>query len=552
MQTGLDIGSYSVKVIQIEKSFGKTIKLVGAARQGIKDGFKDHNVGDGDFYLPASRQIFYLNNILAKNCIIGIGGKELNLRVNLVAPIKDTVKLNKIVEYDISEIAGGNISDLYYDFLPLNFYQNDYTEKPLLLGIAKKGHIDSRVKLLNDIGIPVIDVLPDPIALWHGCNQIHDKAFWKETVIILDVGASNINIIISQNGNLIFARNVAGGGRYFTETIKNTVGCSWEKAEDAKINEVDITVDKSDRTSIYNNAVLSAMGQVHGIIENSLAFCKTQLKRDITIDRVLISGGGAKIKGFANRLSSLINRPVDFFNPFINMDFSLLSQEVRTKMLEVPSDMVISLGLALRIEGHRRQISLLPTGIKKKIKFYQETIYGVCALILLSLSLFFFIGNSFVRRQKILTEKQNVTPKYEKIKKAEKQFEEAFARKEKLESEYNEYVAELENNIFFAKGILVISKFVPSGARISDITLGRFYQDSKGYKKQYEGDVIAVKGYLIDETVLKQLDNFYQNIINNNIYPMRIVPEERKLTPILETSPKGKYEFEFAIRKSSK
>ena len=547
MRTGLDIGSYSVKVIQIEKSLGKKIKLIGAARQELKDGYKVTDNKEEYFYLSASRQIFYSNNILSKNTVIGIGGKELNLRVNLVAPIKDTVKLSKIVEYDISEISGGNISDLYYDFLPLHFPQSDYTEKPLLIGIAKKGYIDSRVKSLDNIGIPVIDVLPEPIALWHGYNQINGKSFLKETIIILDIGVHNINIIISQNDNLIFARNAIGGGYYFTEAIKNAVGCSWEKAEALKINEVNIDLNESGCPNIYNNAVLSVMGQIHAIIENSLAFCKTQLKRDVNVDRVLVSGGGAKIKGFAVRLASLINRPVDYFNPFINMDLSLLNQEARIKLLEVPSDMVIALGLALSIEENKGEISLLPNNLKKKIKFYRETIYGMGALIILLFSLLFFVGNSFSRRQKAVNEEQIIKPQYDKIKKAEKRFVAALAKKEALESEYNEYAAELENKAFFAKGVLAISKFIPAGARISDITLGRFYQDTKNYKKQYEANVIVVKGYLIDDTGLKQLDNFYQNI--NNVDPMQIIPEERKLIQVSAISPRGKYEFEFIIRK---
>lgn len=530
MWTGIDIGSYSIKLVQITRTLDGTIKVIGAARVNCKNvrGIEDYNAET----VRGLRQIFQEGGIMPKNCIIGIAGRELNLRSTLSVPIKDTAILKKILEYEISEMAGNNISELYYDFTTLKLSEKNYTEQPVLVGLAKKSWIDSQMKFFHDSGIPIIDICPEPLALWFAYQYALNKSVKhktkEETILLLDIGANNINAIIEERCNLIFARNITG----VTFDPQAT-----------------LVTDNTEQPDSNYAAVLSAMRQIHSIVEGSLAFCRTQLKREITINRVLISGHGASIRGFTNHLSLLINLPVESFNPFKTLDLSALNKEARETLREEPSDMIIALGLAQAEIAGQDKISLLPTSIKQKKRFYRETIYFLGGMMLMILLLMIVVAVTVGERQKVINELEQLKPQQEKIKLLKKQTEEAKKKTGKLESEYLAYFSEAEKEVFFAKTLLIIGQFLSSQLKISEITLGRFYQPASSYKTVYEPDEIVVKGYLTDDSGLTQLEQFYNNINNNNLYPLSLVFDQDKLSKIEGVSTKGKWEFKVIIKK---
>jgi type IV pilus assembly protein PilM len=566
MWTGIDIGSYSVKVVQVARASliqPNAVKVIGAARWCFDAPEYDKTKQIGQETSPenelknldavknirtAISKIFYSGGINPKRCIIGVGGREINLRTVLVPPVQGTQRLNKLMEYELGEMSSKSGADFYQDFSPLKFPQKKYPEMPVLIGLAKKAYLDERLKILVNTGISISDIYPEPIALLSALltqNIVNPV----EVAMLLDIGANNINVIIHQGGNLLFARNVSGGGAVFTQAIKDVMSISFAQAETLKLTETNLTMAHRSQANPINAAVLRAVGQIHSLFQSSLSFCHAQLKaEDIKVDRVLISGGGARIKGLTDHLTSILKCPTEAFNPFQTIDLSSLDETARQKVTEEPSDMVIALGLACTaMKKQTVKISFLPARLKKKKKFFQETVYFIAAIILITASIALLLFNVLKEQEHLKSEKEKINPLRAERKKLEESLRTAKQKKDALYNEYMAYFSEPEKKSFFANALMVISQLFPQNARLSEISLGKTSQINN--KTVYESSAIIIKGQLADYMAQEEFRQFKNNINNNAIYPLIIRQEEEQLKEIKSGLLKGKWEFEVVIRK---
>ncbi|MBI4834359.1 MAG: pilus assembly protein PilM [Planctomycetes bacterium] len=566
MWTGIDIGSYSVKVVQVARASlvqPNAVKVIGAARwcfdsaeygeikqlgQETSPENELKNLDAVKNIRTAIAKIFYSGGINPKHCVIGVGGREINLRTILVPPVQGTQRLNKLMEYELGEMSSKSGADFYQDFCPLKFPQKKYPEMPVLIGLAKKAYLDERLKILANTGISISDIYPEPIALLSALltqNIVNPV----EVVMLLDIGATNINVIIHQGGNLLFARNVSGGGAFFTQAIKDVMNISFAQAESLKLTETNLTMAHRSQANPINAAVLRVVGQLHSLFQSSVSFCRSQLKtEDIKIDRVLLSGGGARIKGLTDHLASILKCPTEVFNPFQTIDLTLIDDAARQKVTEEPSDMVIALGLACTaMKKQDVKISFLPERLKKKKRFFQETVYFITAITLLAASIIVLLFNVLNERQYLKSEQEKINPLQAEIVKLKKNLETAKQKKDILYNEYAAYFAETEKKSFFANTLMVISQLFPQSARLSEINLGKISQANN--KTVYDSNAIVIKGQLTDYMAQEEFRQFKNNINNNTIYPLLIRQEEEQLREIKSGPSKGKWEFEVVIRK---
>src|SRR5260221_274207 len=73
-------------------------------------------------------------------------------------------------------------------------------------------------------------------------------------------------------------------------------------------------------------AVKAAAGQLLGLLQSTVLFCKSQIKiSSLKLDRVLLCGGGAALAGLPQYLQGGLAVPVEYFDPFRVVDSSGLA-----------------------------------------------------------------------------------------------------------------------------------------------------------------------------------------------------------------------------------
>ena len=165
--------------------------------------------------------------------------------------------------------------------------------------------------------------------------------------MLLNAGASAININIITGDQSVFTRDISMGGNSYTEAVQKELNLPFESAEQLKKGQ---TVEGATFEEV--KPVLQTMTEnVLLEIQKTFDFFKATASSD-RIDRILLSGGASKVDGFAHALQERFGSPVEAFDPFRKIGFEPDKLGVHGADSLVPT-VAVAVGLALRKAGDR-------------------------------------------------------------------------------------------------------------------------------------------------------------------------------------------------------
>jgi len=166
-------------------------------------------------------------------------------------------------------------------------------------------------------------------------------------IVLLNAGASAININIVSGGQSVFTRDISIGGNAYTEAVQKELNLQFESAELAKKGEM---VDGVRFDEV--KPVLHAMTEnVLLEIQKTFDFFKATASSD-RIDRILTSGGACAVDGFGHALEERFGAPVEVFDPFRKVAFDPNKLGLSDPDRLAPTA-AVAVGLALRKAGDR-------------------------------------------------------------------------------------------------------------------------------------------------------------------------------------------------------
>jgi type IV pilus assembly protein PilM len=193
----------------------------------------------------------------------------------------------------------------------------------VLLVAAKKEKIADYTGVIAQAGRTPVVVDVDAFALQNAfeLNYGYDAG---AVVVLLNAGASAININIIANGQSVFTRDVSLGGNAYTEAVQRELNLPFESAEMLKKG---FPVDGATFDDVM--PVLKAMTEnVLLEVQKTFDFFKATASTE-RIDRVMLSGGASRVDGFAEALQERFGTPVEMFDPFrkVTLDAKKYSAE---------------------------------------------------------------------------------------------------------------------------------------------------------------------------------------------------------------------------------
>ena len=265
----------------------------------------------------------------AKGARFGLSGKELIIRYTQVPPVP-LWRLRLLMEFEVREMAAAGRRLARERLQPRHAAERG----------GRRGHRARRG--LQGV-LPRVAVrcgegrrsatpsrrCPASLALFNafvGSGDIHEG----EYTFLVDLGDRNVELALQKDGELIFARNIATGGRALTEAIAGALNTSVEDAEGLKHQFGSVTTRglatyTSGREEKVGNAIIGPVGQLSAMIQSSLAFIRAQTKiRDLEVGRILLSGGGANLRGLPEYLGAAFHCPVGRFQPEAGLDLTQL------------------------------------------------------------------------------------------------------------------------------------------------------------------------------------------------------------------------------------
>jgi type IV pilus assembly protein PilM len=335
---GLDIGSSAVKVVELQGKPG-SITLASLAHEGLQpDTVVDGQIMELNAVSHTIAHVFAANQIKTANVAAGVSGSSVIVK-NIIVPPMTEDELQESIEWHAEEHIPFDIADV-----ALDYHITGATPDSLhvLMAACKREFVANVRQAIQLAGRHphVIDV--DAFAL-QNCYEVNYEPQAGQTVALLNVGASTSNINIVDGACSIFTRDVSFGGNQYTAALQKEFGLTFEQAEQLKCSgKLPGDSEERDLAPVFESVSDTLVLEV----QKTFDFYRATSDNG-QVQKILLSGGGAKLPHIADLLAESFGVPVEFLDPFRKIKINGRRYDPEYLRSVVP-EMAVAVGLALR------------------------------------------------------------------------------------------------------------------------------------------------------------------------------------------------------------
>ena len=350
---GLDIGSSSIKLVQMKEAKGRYVLQKFGMKSLYPEVIVDGTVMDASRVITAIRELVDEQELKLCHVATSISGHSVIIKKITLPPLSKeelpaqvVLAAEQYIPFDINEV---NLD--FHVLNPLEQGDDGRLQMSLILVAAKKDKINEITQLIRAAGLipAILDVEAFAIENMYGINY---ETSPQELVALVNIGASVMNINILKGDSSIFTRDISIGGNRYTEAIQRELGVSCEEAERLKKGGSADTRSDVAHTPLLINVIQEVNSEVAAEIAKSIDYFRTT-NPEGDLSRLALCGGGAKVVGLVQHLRDRMAMiSVDVVDPFSQIDVA--DADVDLDLLAQVAPMAgVGVGLALRTLGDR-------------------------------------------------------------------------------------------------------------------------------------------------------------------------------------------------------
>ena len=345
----LDLGSSSIKGISLKKGKINKIGKIAVPHGEMLSGNIEDPLAVTDSFKKIAEELELKN----KNTIISIPVQ--NFVIKFIEVIEaDAESQKSLIESELEDLIPNFAADEFItDYTIVG--KEDGNDKIMAITIQKE-KIKELIEILTSLHIKPVRIIPDIISQFNLLQRIKEDIIKKdeENILIIDIGAEATKIFIEKKGKVIIQKVAPIGGNDFTDVIERNMRMNYEEAEKYKQNlelqneneQVENEEEVYEENEIQEE-MAKLITELEAQIQMAIDYFKIQ-EGELGIEKILLSGGGSKLKGLKkileqNLMMELLDFPIDKFflsnmelkeevkeenNLFINMIGNLISEVV--------------------------------------------------------------------------------------------------------------------------------------------------------------------------------------------------------------------------------
>jgi type IV pilus assembly protein PilM len=344
---GVDIGSSAVKAVEV-KAGGKGGDEFQLLNIGIEplppEAIVDGAIMDSGAVIDAMQRLFQTSKIKTQEVATSVSGNAVIVK-KISLPQMSNDELAESIHWEAEQYIPFDIQDVALDYEVIDGGGGGGNMDVLLVAV-KKDKISDYTSAISQAGktCQVVDV--DVFAL-QNCYEVNYGTDPGRVVALLNIGASIMNINIIKGSTSIFNRDIAVGGNQYTDAIQKDLNLSFDQAEAMKRGE---RVEGAAPENLH--PIIQAVSENIALeIQKTFDFFRATSSED-RIDRILLSGGTAKIQGLRDLLADRFEAGVELMNPFNSVTYN--PKDFDPDFInDIGPSAAIAVGLAVRKVGDR-------------------------------------------------------------------------------------------------------------------------------------------------------------------------------------------------------
>lgn len=339
---GLDLGSQSIKAVEITLDGGEPV-LTAYSRVEIPPG-AERNV--------AIAQAFEKGGFQSRNVVTSVSGQSVVVRYISMVSMSDS-ELRQAIRFESDKYLPFDSDEVVIDCQRLNRQQQaavgegggDDEQMSVVLTACRTNVVEEQVAEVTGQGLTPVAVDVDVFALanaWELVAQPEEEfdEEQEQTIALVDVGASRTSINVVCNGETCFSREIGIGGADMTQATARRLGVEIIEAETIKR-------EPEGKEAEVSRAIAPVLEDL--VSEISLSLDYVENREGLSVEEVLLSGGGVLAPGVVPFIEQATGRPSRLWNP---IDGIRVGPRVDAETLETASaSLAIAVGLASRVQA---------------------------------------------------------------------------------------------------------------------------------------------------------------------------------------------------------
>ena len=353
---GIDVGSSSVKLVQLRRVKGKAVlETYGALALGPYD---KRDVGQATS-LPAEtiaealRDLMREANVTSKNSGFSIPLAS-SLAIVIEVPAVPEAKLAEMVPIEARKYIPVPISEVTLDWWVIP--ERERESLNIEESIEPEGADDEKEK--KTLQVLLVAIHNDVIRMYQRIAEasglsvsfLEVETFsairslvrgGTATFLILDIGARTTKVSIVENGVVYRSHLISHGSQDITIALSKSFNVSFAKAEEMK-REAWLLI----QPGAENNGAPTAELIMDGIFtEVNRILLDYEKKYGRAVSQVILSGAGALLKGTVESAKKNLDTEVMYGEPFGKVEAPAFMEEV---LKEVGPEFAVAVGIGLR------------------------------------------------------------------------------------------------------------------------------------------------------------------------------------------------------------
>lgn len=369
---GLDIGTSAVRAAQVSQTrngvvlerFGEAPLAPGAVRDG--------EVVDRDLVIAALKQLWHQHRLGSKKVILGVANQKVVVR-QVDLPWIPPGEMRRTLPFHVQDFIPMPVEAAVLDFLPLSEKVSDSGGRSMdgLLVAASRDMVLSAVAAAEGAGLRPVAVDLSSFALVRALAWPVAPAYAPaptppvppprsgdttqlETVKVIppstesppdispqplppqappvttepppvealvDVGASVTNVVVHRGGVPLFVRILILGGQHIADAVSERTGADPADAEETvrSLGLARSDVTPAAQTEPAARAIEIAGSEIVDEVRGSLDYYVAS-SGSAPVSRILLTGGGARLLGLAQRLYDVTRTAIDYGHPLAGLN----------------------------------------------------------------------------------------------------------------------------------------------------------------------------------------------------------------------------------------
>ncbi len=336
---GLDMGTTALRIVQLQGS--------GPVKNLVRYGYIPIDVKTAQSEAQADRkrlsdslqELLAQAGVTTRNVVVGLPSQRVFTTVADFDRL-DSGELAKTIKFQAESLIPTPIGDSTLDWAMIGDSPVDKNKVEVLLTSVSNDFVESRLDMLESMGLNVIAFEPDNLAITRAVLATDATT----AQMVVDVGNLSTDMVVSMGGAPRLTRSIPTGTDSIIKSAMQNLNIDQKQAEQF-VFKFGVSKDKLEG-QIYQ-AIIGTVDLLVSEIEKSIKFFQKRYGETAKLDRIIVTGGASALPEFPLYIANKFGASVEIGNAWRNVSFAADRQN---ELLALSNHFGVAAGLAERQE----------------------------------------------------------------------------------------------------------------------------------------------------------------------------------------------------------